>query len=217
MMKTETYMVAGKYPLALLPGLEGGHFAWLKTVSRKNPDAFQRLLVGLPRGMSVVEYFGGVGIFSTIIQQELKPRTHLAFDLDPDCARQLATIPGVQAAQGDAKELMGRHKAQLVVLDFPGHTARSHDDWNMGAAFARKPRYVLFSDTALRRLGLHRKLYTEHFGRTIHTQADYMTAYSLFLRARYGYAITRVAHHVYSYVRAEPVEYATKLITIERV
>lgn len=203
-------LVCGKYPLELLPG-SGGHYAYLNTVSQKNAACFEHLIAGLPRVSIVVEYFGGVGQFSTILQQVCRPGSHYAFDLDPDCVRQLESIPGVRASQGDAKQTMGTIAADLVVLDFAYATIKHHDEWPWDRVFAKRPERVIWSDTAARRIGLHRDLYSKIFGTPIVSNEDYFRAYSKFVWARYGYSVTRVAHHQYSYLLAEPTPYSDRI------
>jgi hypothetical protein len=155
-----------------------------------------------------VEYFGGVGLFSTVVREVLHPREHRAFDLDADCVAQLRTIPGVEAAQGDAHETMGTVDAELVVLDFAYATIKHHMDWPWERVVERAPRFIVFSDTALRRLGLHRALYSKLLGSPVVSHEDYCRAYSRFLWARYGYSVTRVAYHQYSYLLLEPREHS---------
>ncbi len=200
----QTIQICDQWPLKLRAGF-GGHFAYLDTASKRNAACFLSLLGGIPQGTSVVEYFGGVGIFSTIIQNVIRPTYHRAFDIDDDCVAQLQTLDRVGASYGDAKQTMGTIDAQMVVLDFAVATAKHHDEWPWGRVCSAKPNYIVWSDTALRRLGLHRELYSRIFGTPIVSHEDYVRAYSRLLWDRYGYSVTREAHHVYSYMRAEPV------------
>ena len=207
MEETATTLVCDRWPLPLKQG-RGGFYAYLKTASAKNAACFLHLASDLPTGLHVVEHFGGVGQFGTIIQQAIHPRRHLIFDIDTDCVAQLksafAQSPNVHAGFGDAKELMGNVEADLVVLDFPMATIKHHSEWPWQRVMETHPRYIIWSDTALRRLGLHRATYTKLFGSPIHSHEDYVQAYSRFMWITYGYSITREAHHVYSYFRAEP-------------
>jgi hypothetical protein len=211
-------LVCNRWKLPLLPGL-GGHYAYLETASKKNEECFMHLTRDFPTNgeLSVVEYFGGVGIFSTIIQQRFQPWEHYIYDIDPDCVRQLesafAGVEGVHVAQGDAKQTMGERQCDMVVLDFAIHNFRTHEEWPFERVTDAKPQYLVWSDTALRRLGLHRALYTKAMdqwlegGKTIHSFEDYVMAYSRFIWRKYHYCITRVSHHVYSYFLAESVPY----------
>lgn len=198
-----TVSICNRWELPLLDG-SGGHYRYLDTASQRNAACFLELLERL-QVSSAVEYFGGVGIFSTIIQQVLHPLQHWAFDLDPDCVAQLRTIQGIQVAPGDAHDTMGSIPAELVVCDFPVCTLRTVDEWPWSRVVAWKPRYIVVSDTALRRLGLHRALYSRLSSEAVVSHEDYVRVYSKHMWNRYGYSVTRVAHHVYSYFLLEPV------------
>jgi hypothetical protein len=199
-----TVQVCGRFPLVLQPG-SGGFYGYLHTASSKNAACFYQLVKDLPTGMSVVEHFGGVGMFTTIIQNILKPSSHLAMDLDKDCAMQLRSLLGEEySSQMDAKEGMGKWKADLIVCDFPNYSIKQIDQWPWDRVFAQNPRYVVWSDVALRRLGLHRAFYSRIFGSDIYSHEDYVHAASREMFRRYGYTIRREFHHVYSYCIAEP-------------
>lgn len=203
-----TIQVLDRWPLVLRPGT-GGHYQYLDTASKRNSACFLNLIEDLPQGISVVEHFGGVGMFSTIIQQVLHPQQHIIEDLDEDCVAQLSSLfvgdDQVSVARADAKISMGSRPVDLVVLDFAYATIKHHGEWPWARVTATQPRYIVFADTALRRLGLHRKLYSQLFGCPIVTHEDYVEAYSRYLWGHYGYSVVREAHHVYSYMRLESV------------
>lgn len=206
-----TVQICDKWELPLLDG-SGGHYQYLDSASKKNASCFLELVTGL-QADSVVEYFGGVGIFSTIIQQVLAPSRHLVFELDGDCVTQLRTIPGLVVSQGDAHETMGSVNGELVICDFPLCTLRTITEWPLDRIAARHPRYIVVSDTSLRRLGLHRELYTKLSGEPVVTPADYVKVYSKFMWEHYGYSVSRVAHHAYSYFLLVPYWVAEPSVT----
>jgi hypothetical protein len=201
------YLVGGRWPLSLLDGA-GGHFAHINRESSTwNEWCFMHIIRDLPTGKRVVEYFGGVGIFATIVQECLKPSAHVIYDLDPDCARQLAWAFAGRAAvaQGDACEFMGQTDADIVVLDFPTSNVRFFErDWPIKRLMKRKPRYLIWSDTALRRIGWHRHLYTEFHGQPVVTYDDYIRCFNVLMWKHYRYTITRVVRHMHAYYLAEP-------------
>lgn len=225
----EQPLICGRWPIVLQAGT-GGFFEYLHTASAKNASAFLTLLCPqwdrlgpseaplgpcvLPQGLTVVEHFGGVGLFSTIIQEVLRPRMHAIFDLDPDCVDQLRSAfarklvgldgkePLMSAMQGDAKLTMASIPGDLVVCDFPYATIKHHTDWPWDSMLAHKPMALIWSDTAARRIGLHRALYTTLFGSRVVSHEDYVRAYSTYIYDRYGYSISRCAYHVYSYLYA---------------
>lgn len=204
------YLVCGRWPLPLVDGT-GGHFAHLtRKASTWNEWCFQHIICDVPTGLNIVEYFGGVGIFATIVQECLRPRQHLIYDLDRDCVRQLVHAfrerVGILIARGDAKERMGRVDADMVVLDFPTSNVRAFErDWPIAAVMKRKPRYLIWSDTAMRRIGWHRRLYADFFGQPVASYDDYIRCFNEHLWQRYGYTITRVTRHVYAYYLAQPL------------
>jgi len=203
--------ICGKWEMALLDG-KGGHYRYLDTASHRNAACFLHLIEGMSI-QSVVEHFGGVGIFSTVVQKVLHPHQHWAFDVDPDCVRQLQSIEGLVATDGDAKETMGTIEAELVICDLPVSTMRTVDEWPWRRVAALRPRYIVVSDTAFRRLGLHRALYGRLASQNIHTFPDYVNAWSRLFYEKYGYSVTRVAHHVYAYFLLEPVPPGSITIT----
>lgn len=206
-----TVQICDRWELPLLDG-SGGHYQYLDSISKRNAACFLELVDGL-HIESAVEYFGGVGIFSTIIQQVLHPYRHSVFDLDADCVAQLRTIQGLQVAQGDAHETMGTATGDLVVCDFPVCTLRTLPEWPLERIVALHPRYIVVSDTALRRLGLHRELYSKLSGEPVFDLDDYVKVYSESIWKRCGYSVTRVAHHLYSYFLLEPLQPGTPTIT----
>lgn len=209
-MDLHTTLVCNKWPLVLQSG-QGGHYAFLDTVSSRNASCFLRLVANLPQGQTVVEHFGGVGIFSTVVQQVLAPRSHLIFDLDADCIKQVQSAfagnPTVYTEQSDAHQTMATIPGEVIICDFPVHTFKTHAEWPWEQMCAFHPQTLFWSDTALRRLGLHRALYSRLFGVPIVDHQDYTRAYSRYMWEHYGYSIVASAFHVYSYMRAEPVPY----------
>src|SRR3990172_11082854 len=58
----------------------------LELVSASTFSAYE-LLKGLPKKKRVVEFFGGVGLQSTIIQELLQPIDHTIIENDGNCIR----------------------------------------------------------------------------------------------------------------------------------
>lgn len=201
-------LICNRWPLQIRPGA-GGFYSYLHTASSKNAACFLHLVESLPSGLRVAEHFGGVGQMATIVQKVLCPVKHFIWDLDDDCVAQLQMafdgVDGVRVEKGDAKSTMGSVEADLVVLDFPYATIKHAPDWPWVRVAQSRPRYIIWSDVALRRLGLHRAVYSRLFGTSIVSQRDYCEAYSRSMWDSYGYCVTHVAHHVYSYLLAEPL------------
>lgn len=202
--------VLGEYDFELLP-LDGrpGELAYWHYLgdADKHNRCFRRSIDGLPEGMSVVEHFGGVGMFAMIIRNVLKPSSHKIFDMDANCIKNCQHNLGNIVEYGDAKTLMGTIPADVIVLDYPNFTMNKLPEWDeaLKRAFASNPKYLTFTDIANQRIGLHRDLYSKLVGHRIHTTEDYINALSQMFYERYGYSIRRAAHdHKATYILFTP-------------
>jgi len=164
--------------------------------------ATEWLVSGLTPGMSIREYFGGVGVVSTILKGVLSPSTLIATDIDARCVEQLQGLLGADCAwqanaKGDILLNCATECTDMQVLDFPSFTApRIYTTWKApwAAIFAKNPTVVIFTDTACSYLSVHRGVYSEFFGRPITDKHSYTCAFSDFLFATYGYSIRRAAY-----------------------
>jgi hypothetical protein len=205
-LESRQIMVCGRYPLSLLklPGQsKHSYFKYLRN-AEKNSLCTEQLLLKLPKGISVVEHFGGVGMTGVMIQHLLEPSTHQIFDVDTDCVTQLQYVFGRAAQYGDAKELMGTVYADLITCDFPDFTFNKKDEWPLERLFSIRPKYVLIADIARQRIGVHRNLWTRLVGRPIFNYEDYLIAMSEYFHKNYGYSIELAASHVHSFLLITP-------------
>ena len=162
--------------------------------------ATQWLLEILPVGLPVVEYFGGVGLVSTIIRGMLQPSSHVIYELDERCVEQLGfAYPGEDphVIHGDARAYMGvglPEPGGIAFLDFP-HFTPLQGKWRegFGAVFRCQPSAVVVTDTALSMLGVHKKRYTQQFGLPVEGPRTYAMGFSAWLHRTHRYAATRVA------------------------
>jgi hypothetical protein len=210
------HMVCGKWPLELgertvseePKDLLGSHFAWINDKKvRYNADAFLDVLnkAQLPTELSVVEFCGGIGEFTLVVQNVLKPTTHRVFDLDQECVDHLkVTFPQCQVEQGDARKTMKEHTADFVLFDPPRMRAEDLDLWPIAEMLAFKPRYVVIGDTVRPRVALHRALHSKFFSLPVHTYDDYLLYYNEHLREKFGYRITAIGRRWYSWLLLEP-------------
>lgn len=207
--------VCGKYDLDLLPG-SGGFYPYWQKMGQGNAACNEWLLEGLPKGLAVVENFGGVGICSTLVAEIIKPKFHLAIDREPDCVAQLRHI-GVSALQADAMDSLGWvyivEPGPLIINDFPSLTPLSLLGWYepLAMMFHSQPSYVIHSDTGVIWLPLHRERFENILGYRIPRASRsemapcYSEAMSRLYYELFGYCITRAAHHTYaSYFLLEP-------------
>jgi hypothetical protein len=207
------HLVCNKYPLELNVDLEGdwtNFFQHFQSRSSKyNAYSFAELASILPKDLTVAEHFGGIGEFSTVIRNVIKPRTHWVNDLNPGCVRQLQTIPGLTVNHGSAKDTMKSVSAELVSLDFPYFTYKTWPEWPMSEMFKLNPRYVIWVDCAKHRYAVHRAMYTALTGTNITDYFSYLRAVNRRVE-ECGYHITQLANkHFYVYMLAEPLEHGS--------
>ena len=140
-----------------------------------------------------VEYFAGVGVDARHIENLLHPKEHYMFDLDPDCVEHLKAQQwkgNVHIELGDAKELMGTIKADVVACDFAQFSAiQLKQQWeeHLDRVFANKPFAFRQADTALSMLYPSIKRYSEILDYPIKNHRDYMMALAEYYRKRWGY------------------------------
>src|ERR1044072_8681495 len=117
-------LICDKWDLPILPGnpnkLASGAKGYYEYINErpketgKNALCIEWLINKLPRDLmycSVIENFGGVGVFSTIIENMLQPTWHWIFDIDEDCRAQLENAfkdnENVSIFHGDAQYELG--------------------------------------------------------------------------------------------------------------
>ena len=172
--------------------------------TERNALCSEYIIKDLPKGLSVVEHFGGAGFLGVMIEKLLQPSSHILFDIDEDCVAQLKYLFGDRAMYGNAKEMMGKIPADYIALDFPVFTAFREHEWNLGAVFATRPSYVSIADIANQRIGIHRELYTKMFGQGVHNNEDYVRALSNRWFKNYGYSVKKCAYHIFSFMLLTP-------------
>src|SRR3972149_10074496 len=89
---------------------------WMFSTSRNleyvsaGTSAAYELLKDLPQGKKIVEFFGGTGLQSTIIQEILKPNRHIIVEKDSNCIRHLTENfqKKAEIIQADSLGLIGK-------------------------------------------------------------------------------------------------------------
>ena|SRR3990167_3760642 len=198
-MEFEEYVPEdGKKPFENRPFLDNIFRDGLKDVS-DSAEASYKLLSGLPTGKTVVEFFGGIGLQSLIVENLLHPIEHVVLDKDSQCVEHLKRVfqnyPDVLIAQADAWEAMKVYVGDIFLLDWIWTPRR----WNehkesLDALFIQKPLAVTFFDSTKPYFPTNRKRYAAMFGCEINSFYDYVVSLSNFIIARYGYAISKVAY-----------------------
>ena len=218
------WKVLNKYDFELIPGqpvdMEDGDKSYYQYLNErpnetgKNVQAIQWMLNKFEKGLEIYEPFGGCGVFSVALQEELKPYKHVITELDKGCVEQLKhclSKYSVEIIHGDAHELLGYTKADLYVCDFPFFTLNKINNgiWyeEMKRMCAQKPKGITITDgTACRYHWTYK--HAKKFDLNIDsTKESYAYAMSKYLYNQFGYSITACGHHgTCFYFLAEPVK-----------
>lgn len=156
---------------------------------------------------SAVEYFGGIGAQSLMIQDLFRPEDHVVMDYSPEAARHLARLGGKWVSDwADSYEPRNYRTADLVGLDFGDLTVwktregEKHREL-MNRVFDGEPQAVVLTDVACRYLHLHRERYETLLGAgTCATYPSYLDALADRLEALYGYVMVGGFYHRWSTV-----------------
>lgn len=215
--------ICEKYELRVLEGevkkVEGeeralGYYEYINArtlETGKNLLCVQHLLSTLPKHLSVIEPFGGVGAFARLIQGEVEPISHKIYEIDEPCLKQLHYAfdgwEGVEVAYGNAHELLGKEYADLFVCDFPFMTIMRYSDWatEWKRMTELEPQAIIWMDGAVSYLHLHTENYTRFSGMPVtRSPYSYAKAMSHKLYSETGYSIVDVAFsHACSYFLAK--------------
>lgn len=165
------------------------------------------VLDGLPQMDEVMEFFGGAGLSSLIIQGLLKPKTHWIgeyADVCVDHLRNMFSNDKVSVVKCDAFEAMrcpisvpdgGKFAIFMDYPVFSGLRLKQHRYMNCWRnIFSSKPDIVGFADTALSRFWAHRAKYTRYFGDSVKERIDYFKGLSALTMREFGYSIVKVAN-----------------------
>ncbi len=168
-----------------------------------NATAMNFLLELLPAKMDVVEFFGGAGIQSVIIQEQLQPRQHVIMEQDDACIRQLEMMfedkdKDIVIFKSDATRLIGRMViGDLFVLDWNSWTISHWPKWKeaWGRLMERNPTGgVIWFDSSWSYFHMNRERYGKILKRKMTDRSSYSRALSNFFQKRFGYRITRAAY-----------------------
>ena len=149
--------------------------------------------------VSVIEFFGGVGIMSVILQHCLNISEHVVGDIDGDCVEQTSGDERWESRIMDAKKEMLSDKGyDIYVMDHPSSSAINiHNNWlkQYDNIYKSNPKFVYWADTSTSYpLSINAMNYEKFFNKSIQTHTDYFKAYSGWLFERYGYSLIKVAH-----------------------
>lgn len=157
---------------------------------------------------TAVEYFGGMGAQSLMIQELFGPVDgHTVYDYSQEAVDHIkAQVDGVVAVQADSYDPVNYVPADIVGLDFGDLTAWKTRDGEkhrqlLDRVFAGKPHGVVLTDVACRYLHLHRERYETLLGAgTCHSYPAYLDALAHRLEELYGYRMIAGYWHRWSTV-----------------
>lgn len=162
------------------------------------------LLEDLRPGLSYVEFFGGTGLHSCIIQSKLSPASHTIIEKDPACIRHLERVfagrPGIRIIGGDSRPFMiepvaGDPPADVFLIDWSSWTVKHWPEWKttFQALIDQGPEVVTLFDSAKPYLHFHRAIYGHILDREIFNMSDYTHGLSAFLNRELGWVVSKAA------------------------
>jgi len=156
--------------------------------------------ININKEYSVREYFAGVGIQATIIQNLLKVKNHKVSDIDEECYNQLKADNRWIAFKEDGhKAILDNENYNIKMLDFP-HSSIIHlkrGKWlNFLASFISKPEIVCWTDTSMTySIKVHGSNYSKELNvKELKNFTEYFQAMSKWLYQNVGYSIQKVAY-----------------------
>lgn len=156
---------------------------------------------------SAVEFFGGMGAQSLMIQDLFAPRSHVVVDYSQEAVSHIKKqVAGVTVIQADSYDPMWAHQADLVGLDFGDLTVwktRKGEKHRglLDRVFEDEPKAVVLTDIACRYLHLHRERYETLLGKgSCASYETYLEAFANRLKNLYGYVVVRGFWHRWSTV-----------------
>lgn len=142
---------------------------------------------------SVLHPFGGLGMAAQCMEQTLGQKfNHTFWERDTYCVEALQKLyPTCQVSKvGDSFKLLASmpkgsfDQYDLVYIDPTAMTCKKEGLWDVWAAMERdKVPYMWFVDSAISKIWLHTKTYTEFFGEAVLNIDDYFAAYDRKLRS----------------------------------
>lgn len=170
--------------------------------------ATEWLLSDIPKVDEVIEFFGGVGLSSTIIRGILQPSSHWIGEIDENCVRHLkkhfsadkVTVEKINAYRSMRTKIYREPNTRIAAfLDFSTFSILDFikkknvlESWLNVLKY--KPDVLGFTDTTLSRFHTHRKQYTKFFCKIIRCPKDYFTEFSNWLYQEFQYSIVKTAY-----------------------
>lgn len=154
----------------------------------------------LPKGLDVLELYGGAGFQTMVLQKILEPSCHTVVEIDKTCTEHLRrNFPDINVIKGDANDNYKR-KADYYSFDWNSWTintfAKNHDMFEYAAS--NSPAVIQFWDNSKSYFYSNRVLYSKIFGTELKTPHDYVVALSNFMLEKIGYSLSIACYAKYS-------------------
>ena len=156
--------------------------------------------VNINKEYSIREYFAGVGIQATLLQNMLNVKKHKVSDIDLECFNQLKEDKRWESFKEDGhKAILENEYFDIKMLDFP-HSSIIHlkrGKWsNFLGAFISKPEIVCWTDTSMTySIKVHGSNYAKELNvNQLNSFTDYFNSLSNWLYENVGYSIVKVAY-----------------------
>jgi hypothetical protein len=165
--------------------------------------ATEWLIQTLPKEKSIVEFFGGVGFFATLVENIIHPIDHFIFEINDVCVTQLRECfkknKNVHVDSGDARKTILDFNCDILSLDFPNFTIldlREGHRWQkqFHHVFSIDAEAIVFTDTSPSYFSIHKDRYSQFFDKKLNSVRDYVLSFSEYLYKRYGYSVTNAAY-----------------------
>lgn len=169
-------------------------------------NAFGDLLEGLPPGLNVLEFCGGIGLVAEATWDRFKPWSWDSVELDPACEPvwqskranlHLGSMYDPEWVDKWDANADNHWDKTLVIIDFPSNTIpkmwREPQRFNLLTHIASaKPRYWEITDVGYYWIHLknHWPLYEGRFNRTP-TRQNYHELFDTFMREEFGYKVIK--------------------------
>jgi hypothetical protein len=178
------------------------HTPWVAAKCWATKWALEGANLDYTKPYSSIEYFAGVGIMTTIIQNMFNISKCIVAERDLECYNQLRLNnwkAPTTSVHKDAKDfLVEENDFDLKFLDFPNSSIlHLNKVWKDGfyKAFSTKPKLVMWTDTSVTYpMSIHGAKYSKQFGGLpVTSKEEYVDSMSKWVYNTFGYSISRAA------------------------
>lgn len=161
---------------------------------------------------SVIEYFGGTGVSTALIDAHLKPETHTILEIDPTCINILKEgFPDKNIIETNSLRYTPDHIYDLTVLDYNKFTIL-----HKFMVHAFDSPYIILTDSSPRYFHLNAQHYAKRLKTEIKTLEDYAFYYREYVKNKYKRILTHFYYFSHaSYLLFQKDDFPLKVKRIE--